>query len=403
MASCAGKCLYPTTGIRGLDGLTTYFAVSSLSSTTSSKSCIDALETESHEKMVAIPTSRSLAALLLAALASQTEAQDAGPSMPNKPIMLRQSGGFTIGGKIIHHPRNPNMTLSCDHGYVEYFTPWKPRKTSIVMWHSSSTQTFQNRWDGGEGFKDIFLRREYPVYLWEGPRVGRANWACNETSYVPDYRDQGNFVAWNFGPSFKEWWPDVQFPTKSEYAWQQATSSRYQEFDSEASVNLETDAAAIAADSGKLGKDIVYLGNSASGLRAQMTAVKSNTTNIKGIVCYESYGYVFPDDAGIEPGFGANPFGPIVVSVEEFKKLAKVPAIQFLWGDHRDDSFMFLNQSKQAAALINKYGGNAEVIMLGEDKGLKGTTHIAFADLHNEKVADLLEDFLSANNLTQYP
>lgn len=340
--------------------------------------------------------------LFLAALAHQTDAGNAGRWKPKKPIMLRQSGGFTIGGKVITHPANPNMTLSCDHGYVEYFHPWRPRRTSIVMWHSSSTQTFQNRWDGGEGFKDKFLRRDYPVYLWEGPRVGRANWACTSTWYAPDYRDQGNFVAWNFGPKFNEWWPDVQFPTESDYAWQQATSSRYVEYDSEASVNLETDAAAIAADSGKLGKDIIYLTNSASGLRAQMTAVKSNTTNIKGIVCYEGYGYVFPDNAGIERGAGLNPFGPILVPEEDFKKLAKIPSIQFLWGDHRDESFTFLNQSRQAAALINKYGGNAEVILLGEDKGLKGTTHIAFADLDNDKVADLLDDYLRENKLNRY-
>jgi hypothetical protein len=352
--------------------------------------------------MNAFPSPRSLVGLFLAALASQTVAEDADHREPDKPIMLRQSGGFTIGGKVIQNPVNPNMTLSCDHGYVEYFTPWRPRKTSIVMWHSSSTQTFQNRWDGGEGFKDKFLRRDYPVYLWEGPRVGRANWACNATFYAPDYRDQGNFVAWNFGPTYKEWWPDVQFPTSSDYAWQQATSSRYVEYDSEASVNLETDAAAIAADSGKLGKDIVYLTNSASGLRAQMTAVKSNTTNIKGIVCYEGYGYVFPDNAGVEPGAGANPFGPIIVPLEDFKKLAKIPAIQFLWGDHRDESFTFLNQSRQAAALINKYGGNAQVIKLGEEKGWKGTTHIAFADLHNEKVAGFLDEFLEENGLSRY-
>ncbi|KAK4120200.1 hypothetical protein N657DRAFT_649257 [Parathielavia appendiculata] len=215
--------------------------------------------------MLAAPNPRFLAGLCLVALASRIAAEDSEQRGPQKPITLRQSGGFTIGGKIIHNPSNPNMTLSCDHGYVEYFTPWTPRKTSIVMWHSSSTQTFQNRWDGGEGFKDMFLRRDYPVYLWEGPRVGRANWACSPTSYAPDYRDQGNFVAWNFGPVFKEWWPDVQFPTASEYAWQQATNSRYVEYDSEASLNLETDAAAIAADSGKLGEDIVYLTNSASG------------------------------------------------------------------------------------------------------------------------------------------
>lgn len=36
-----------------------------------------------------------------------------------KPIMLDSSGGFEIGGKILVNPKNPNETLSCDHGYVE--------------------------------------------------------------------------------------------------------------------------------------------------------------------------------------------------------------------------------------------------------------------------------------------
>jgi hypothetical protein len=163
-------------------------------------------------------------------------------------------------------------------------------------------------------------------------------------------------------------------------------------------VHLETDAAAVAVDSGKLGDSIVILGNSASGLRAQLTAVKSNSSRIKGIVAYESYGLVFPDNAGVEPG---DAFGPFVVPLEDFKKLAKIP-IQFLWGDHRDESFEYLNQSRLAAEWINRYGGNAQVIKLGEDLGMKGTTHIPFADMDNEEVAVLLEDFLKENNLDKY-
>ena len=53
------------------------------------------------------------------------------------------------------------------------------------MWHSSSAQVWQTRWDGGEGYQSIFLRRGYPVYLWDGPRVGRANWSCEEIDYKP--------------------------------------------------------------------------------------------------------------------------------------------------------------------------------------------------------------------------
>ncbi|KAK1766950.1 hypothetical protein QBC33DRAFT_578722 [Phialemonium atrogriseum] len=352
--------------------------------------------------MLAVDNFRWLAGLLLVVSAARVVAVAGEEARRRwkKPIMLAESGGFVIGGKVLQNPRNPNLTLSCDHGYVEYFMPWSPRETSLVMWHSSSTQVWQNRWDGGEGFKDMFLRREYPVYLWDGPRVGRANWACNTTYYVPSYRDQGNFAAWNFGPRYPDWWPGVQFPTDDPEAWHQATSARYQEFDTIENVHLETDAAAVAADSGRLGENIVYLTNSAAGLRAQLTVTKSNSTNIKGLVMYESVGYVFPDNAGVRAGFGG--FGPFVVPLEEFKKLAKLSAVQFVWGDHRDDTYVYVRQSRQVAALINQYGGDAEVLFLGEDLGLKGSTHSAFADMDNDKVADVLDDFLASNGLDDY-
>ncbi|KAH7117603.1 hypothetical protein B0J11DRAFT_88449 [Dendryphion nanum] len=319
---------------------------------------------------------------------------------PRKPITLERSGGFQIGGKIVQNPRNPNQTLSCDHGYIEYFIPWRPRTTSIVMWHSSSAQVWQNRWDGGEGYKDMFLRRDYPVYLWDGPRVGRANWACEPTTYSPSYQDQANFGAWNFGPRYKTWWPDVQFPTRDEAAWQQATSARYVEYDTKANVDLQSDAAAIAADSGRIGKNIVYLTNSAGGLRAMLTTTKANTTNIKGIVTYESIGYVFPDNINITAGTGG--FGPFIVPLERFKRLAKVPSIQFVWGDHRPENHTSVVESRQVAKLINLYGGNAKVVKLGEVPGLKGSTHIPFADLSNAKLAKLLDEFLEDAGLDEY-
>jgi hypothetical protein len=118
------------------------------------------------------------------------------------PIVLAGSGGFVIGGRTIQNPGNSSQHLSCDHGYVEYFLPANPRRTSLVMWHSSSTQVWQNRWGCGDGFKDMFLRRDYPVYLWDGPRVGRAAWSCDPTIYRPSYQDRANFNSWNFGPSY---------------------------------------------------------------------------------------------------------------------------------------------------------------------------------------------------------
>ncbi|KAK4445629.1 alpha/beta-hydrolase [Podospora aff. communis PSN243] len=323
--------------------------------------------------------------------------------LPSEPIVLDRSGGFVIGGVVKKNPSRfgRNTTLSCDHGYMEYFIPWNPRRTSLVMWHSSSTQVWQNRWDGGEGFKDMFLRRDYPVYLWDAPRVGRAAWSCDPTRYRPSYQDQSNFNSWNFGPSYGTWWPDVQFPVNDTEAWQQATSSRYQEYDTFENVQLQARAAAVAADSGKVGNSIVYLTNSAAGLRAQLTATRSNTTNIKGIVAYESIGYVFPDNLNMTQS-NRSGFGPVVVPLADFKKLAKLRGIQFVWGDHKGANDTYVAQSKRVAQLINSYGGNATVVMLGEIAGLKGSTHIPFADLSNDKVAGLLERFLRRTWLDGY-
>lgn len=263
----------------------------------------------------------------------------------------------------------------------------------------ANSQVWQNRWDAGPGFKDLFLRLNYPVYLWDGPRVGRANWPCEPTSYTPLYQDQSNFVAWNFGPRYPVWWPDVQFPTRDAAAWQAATSARYIEYDTAANVELQSSAAAVAADSGKVGSDIVYLTNSAGGLRAMMTVSKTNGTNVKGIVAYESIGYVFPDNANVTAGPGG--FGPFVVPLDRFKKLARLASVKFVWGDHRAANWSSVVESRKCAELINLYGGNAEVVMLGE-LGLKGSTHIPFADLDNGRVAGLLEGWLGEAGLDGY-
>lgn len=58
------------------------------------------------------------------------------------------------------------------------------------------------------------------------------------------------------------------------------------------------------------------LTNSAGGLRAMIKTTKSKLNNIKGIVTYESIGYVFPNNAGITPGTGG--LGPFVVPFKDF-------------------------------------------------------------------------------------
>jgi hypothetical protein len=324
----------------------------------------------------------SLAALALLACAGAAGAK----------VTIERQGAFTAGGTILGDPAT--SSLHCDHGYVEYQIPVKARKVALFLWHSSSTQVWLQRWDGGEGYRDMFLKRGWPVYLWDGPRVGRANWGCEDYTYkAVAGRDQQNFTSWRFGASYGNWFPDVQFPKGDAQAFDQAMRGRYDEFDIVKNARLEAAAAAKAID--RIGPSVLVT-NSAGGMRALLAATQSG--NVKAIVAYEDPGYLFPEGEG--PSGPEGPFGPIHVSPEEFDRLTKIP-LQFVWGDHLAESPLWadrLKQCEQFVALINARGGHAEVLRL-PDKGLKGNTHLAFMDLNNAKVADLLSEFLKKNGL----
>lgn len=306
------------------------------------------------------------------------------------PIVIEKLGSFAAGGKIIGDAAN---TLHCDQGHVEYLIPAKARKTAIWLWHSSSAHVWQNRWDGGEGYQSKLLRRGYATYIWDGPRVGRGTMSCEPTSYEPRTgQDQGNWVAWRFGPKQGEWFKGVQFPTDSKEAYDAAMDARYVEWDFAKNAHLEAEAAAKAID--KIGP-VVALTSSAGGWRAMLAALKSD--NVKGIVAYETAAFVFPEGEGPQGEEGG--FGPTHVPLEEFKRLTRIP-IQLVWGDYTEQTFWKTNVelSKQFVEIVNKHGGKAELLMLPA-AGLTGNTHIPFADMNNEQVAQQLDLFLKKHDL----
>ena len=75
-------------------------------------------------------------------------------------MTIQKQGSFAVGGKILGDPNR--RRCHCDHGYVDYQIPVNPRRTNLVMWHSAAATAWLNRWDGGEGYQSIFLRRGYP-------------------------------------------------------------------------------------------------------------------------------------------------------------------------------------------------------------------------------------------------
>jgi hypothetical protein len=333
-----------------------------------------------------------LLAAVMAVLATAYLASQGQRPGTNAPITIQKQGSFAVGGTIVGDPNT--RSLHCDHGYVDYQIPVNPRRMNLVMWHSAAATAWLNRWDGGEGFQSLFLRRGFPVYIWDGPRVGRANWGCTDHTYTATAgRDQGNFTAWRFGAEYPHWFEGVQFPTKDPEAWNQASRARYLEFDTIENAQLQSDAAAKLMD--QIGPSVA-LTNSAGGMRALLTALKTN--NLAAIVMYENVGYLYPNGEG--PGVEQTGFGPIEVPLEEFKKLTKIP-MQVVWGDNVDKSANYterLKYSRLFVEKINKYGGRAQVLLLPE-AGLKGNTHIPFADMNNVAVADLLSKFLAENGL----
>jgi hypothetical protein len=223
------------------------------------------------------PRRRGVFALLLTLSCAAAACLASTPS----PIILEREGSFTVGGTVIGDPAKGS--LHCDHGFVDFQVPVHARKTGLFLWHSSSVQVWQQRWDGGEGYQQIFLRRGFPVYLWDGPRVGRGNMSCESYTYNPVVvQDQRNYIAWRFGPALGEWFPGVQFPKDDQQAFDVAMSERYDEFDIAKNAHLEAEAAAKAID--KLGPSVLVT-NSAGGWRALLAALKSD--NVKGIVAYE--------------------------------------------------------------------------------------------------------------------
>ncbi len=321
-----------------------------------------------------------------------TGSANAEQSPPPNPIVIERQGAFEAGGRTIG---GNGQSLSCDHGYVEYQIPENARDTALFMWHSSSAAVWQNSWDGGEGYQSIFLRQGYPVYLWDGPRVGRGNWGCEGYEYTPQTaNNEQSFVSWRFGPQFGEFFDGVQFPIHDQEAWNQAVRARYAEFDTIPNAKIEAKAAVAALD--RIGPSVLVT-NSAGGFRALLSALESE--NVKAIVAYENPGFILPE--GTEQRGGPGRFPPVYVSEEEFRKLTRLP-IQMVFGDFVNESAGWSKvrgHAEQFVELVNERGGQAELLDLPE-AGLKGNTHMPFADLNNADVAKLLSEFIERHGLS---
>lgn len=154
----------------------------------------------------------------------------------------------------------------------------------------------------------------------------------------------------------------------------------------------------------------ILMTHSRSGQYGWATAMERPEL-VKAIVAYEPGHYIFPEGEIPED----IPRGELHVSamdtptvpVAEFEKLTRMP-ILIVFGDNiaTEISNVFNSEVWRASSLrgrqfveaVNRHGGDARIVFLPE-LGIRGNTHVPFADLNNLQVADHLESWLHEKGL----
>jgi len=346
--------------------------------------------------------------LLLIFACSKLQAQKAAKS---NPISVEQQGSFAIGGTKItnpgtfdpYKPTPAGQTFSGDHAYVFYQIPTKARKFPLVMWHGIGqfSKTWETTPDGREGFQNIFLRRNFAVYVMDQPRRGNAARSTVAGTIQPTPDEQQWFDVFRVGV-WPEYFKGVQF------ARDPATLDQYfrSMVPNVGPIDLTVNSAAASALFDKIGPAVLVT-HSHSGGMGWMTAIKNK--NVKGIVSYEpGSGFLFPEGEVPSPiGSSAGALEASSVPMNDFMLLTKIPIVIY-YGDNipekpsnnpgADGWRARLEMARLWRDKVNKYGGDVTVIHLPEI-GIKGNTHFPFSDLNNVEIANLVSKWLKEKKL----
>ena len=330
-----------------------------------------------------------------------------------EPIVIEKQGNFSAGGTVIQTEgtfdgkqlfNSQGQTLHGDHASVFYQIPVEAKSYPLVFLHGAgqSASTWGTTPDGREGFQSLFLRKKYPVYLVDQPRRGRAGQSTVSMEVKATTYDQMWFNMFRIGQ-----WPDrfkgVQFSDQPE-----ALNQYFRQMTPNTGPYDEQLISDSLAQVFKRSGDGVLITHSQGGGPGWWTAIKSD--KVRGIVSYEpGSGFVFPKGEvpdAMESGTGKLTATP--VSMAQFKKLTQIPIIIY-YGDNipskksdnpgQDNWRVRVNMAHLWVNKINQYGGQAQVIELPKI-GVYGNTHFPFSDLNNDKIADLLEQWLEKNKLS---
>ncbi|WP_293313792.1 alpha/beta hydrolase [Pedobacter sp. UBA5917] len=324
-----------------------------------------------------------------------------------KPLIIAAQGTFSAGGTVVKsdglfdalkpwNVQQGGQTRHGDHADVFYQIPQKAKQYSMVFLHGygQTRRSWQTTADGREGFYDLFLRKNFGVYLVDQPGRGEAGQTTKpgQIAAVPD--DQIWFTQFRIGlyPAFND---GVQFPKDS------LSLDRFFRMMSPntGTVDESTIVNAMSAVFDQSGDGILFT-HSAGGAPGWKTAVKNH--HVKAIIAIEPGGFVFPEGEVPEGNRGGKG-----LPLNEFMKLTKIPIVVY-FGDFipKDEtnaaSLNFwrnvLATGRQWAKVVNAHGGDVTIVHLPEI-GIKGNTHFIMSDLNNTEVADVITKWLKEKKL----
>ncbi|WP_392564124.1 alpha/beta fold hydrolase [Orbus wheelerorum] len=373
-------------------------------------------------KKRAISTTLALVTLSSCVMASSNQAN-------NAPLIIQQQGSFTVGGIVKtsagnYNPRpeitiaktdnnfidvyqaninNGGQTLHGDHATIAYQIPVNSKALPLVFLHGAgqSMRSWQTTPDGREGWNNLFLRKNYSVYLVDQPRRGWSGRSTvdNAISATPD--DQFWFAQFRMG-EYPHFFKNVAFPTdKASVAqfFRQMTPNT-------GAFDEEVISASLDALFERIGHGILVT-HSQGGSVGWLTGIKS-PDKVTAIVAIEPGNFPFPQGEvpkPIESSFGG--IAPNKVSKTDFDKLTNIPIIIY-FGDNISDTpshiqgedqwRIRLALARQWADIVNKHGGDVQVIHL-PTVGIKGNTHFMMQDLNNMEIADHLSNWLKEKGL----
>jgi len=337
------------------------------------------------------------------------------------PLVIQKQGSLAVGGTTVtapgtfdpikHGAFNPSaqesagQTLRGDHAYVFYQVPAGARRLPLVMWHGfgQSAKTWETTSDGREGFQNIFLRRNFSVYLVDQPRRGRASRSTKPASLPAAPDEQLWFGIFRMG-AWPDFYPGVQFP-RDEASLDQFFRHMVPNV---GPIDLEVNASAVSALVDRIGPAILVT-HSHSGGMGWRTAIKNQ--KVRAIVSFEpGSNFPFPEGEVPEPlKYTGGQIQGVSVSLEDFKALTRLPILIY-YGDFipaepstnpgQDQWRANLAFARKWRDIVIRHGGDVTLVHLPE-AGIRGNTHFPMSDLNNVEVADHMSAFLERKGLSK--